>query len=41
MWGDPGEMYKRIEMLLFSFNGAVCCDSAYRDRAKLQCECSR
>lgn len=30
-WGDPGEMYRRIEGLLFKFNGAVCCDSGYRD----------
>lgn len=35
LWGDPGEMYRRIEMLLFSFNGAVCCDSAYRDDCRI------
>lgn len=34
-WGDPGEMYRRIEMLLFGFNGAVCCDSAYRDDCRI------
>lgn len=30
-WGDPGEMYRRIEGLLFNFNGVICCDSGYKN----------
>lgn len=30
-WGDPGEMYRRSEGALFSFNGAICCDSDHKD----------
>ena len=35
LWGDPRELYKRIEMLLLSLNGTVCCDSAYRDDCRI------
>lgn len=30
LWGDPGEMYRRIEGFLFHFNGVICCDSGYK-----------
>lgn len=30
-WGDPGEMYRRVEGFLFAFNGAICCDSGYKN----------
>ena len=30
-WGDPRELYRRVEGFLLDINGCICCDTAYKN----------